>query len=79
MKLLLHSVVVASVALSLSACGNKGRLKTPAQIEAAEAKKARRKVTIGDEAIPAQQTSSPQEQVTEPKVPNPTTPPPGDN
>jgi len=33
-------LLLAAFALSLSACGYKGRLKSPAQIEAAETKKA---------------------------------------
>lgn len=41
MKLWLHVILVAAMACGMAACGNKGRLKSPTQIEAAEAKKAR--------------------------------------
>lgn len=42
MRYLLQLMVIVSVAAGLAACGTKGKLKTPTQIEAAQAKKARK-------------------------------------
>jgi predicted small lipoprotein YifL len=39
MRLLLHALVIAALSMSLTACGNKGKLKSPSQIEEHEAKK----------------------------------------
>ena len=42
MRTLLHMLLVAALACGLSACGNKGKLKSPTQIQFEAAKKARK-------------------------------------
>lgn len=41
MRKLIAAVLFATLALNVSACANKGKLKTPTQIQAEEDKKAR--------------------------------------
>ncbi len=43
MRQVLHALVIVSLLCGLSACGNKGKLKTPTQVQAMEAKKEHRK------------------------------------
>jgi predicted small lipoprotein YifL len=46
MRILMHGVVVLALVCGLSACGSKGKLKTPEQIQADAAKKERRKTKM---------------------------------
>lgn len=43
MRLWIQAMVIACMAFGLSACGTKGKLKSPAQIEIQEQKKAEKK------------------------------------
>ncbi len=47
---ILHIVLLGVIACNLAACGTKGRLKSPAQIEAEEAKKARKSAKKAEDA-----------------------------
>jgi predicted small lipoprotein YifL len=69
MKTLLHSILVLSLVLGLSACGNKGKLKSPAQIELGEAKKARKKARTQSE--PQDDTTQQDEPVPQETLPVP--------
>ena len=42
MKMLMHVMLIAALACGLTACGNKGKLKTPTQAKMEEAKKAKK-------------------------------------
>ena len=42
MRALLHGILIALFACSLTACGIKGKLKTPTQVQLEEQKKARK-------------------------------------
>lgn len=48
---LFYALMVVSLLSGLSACGNKGKLKSPAQVEAEEAKKAQKQKST---PVPAQ-------------------------
>ena len=65
-KTLLHCAIVATLVCGLSACGNKGRLKSPSQIETSEAKKKEKQgkakiplpgVEVSTEAQPAKEAA----------------------
>jgi len=57
-RIWLQLLVIASVACGFVACGNKGKLKSPTQIEEAEAKKEKKKgkeakeVPTGSQSMP---------------------------
>lgn len=62
MRIVLHAVIMISLALGVAACGNKGKLKTPSQIEAEEAKKAQKqKKAEQEKAVPPSQTPPPEQ------------------
>lgn len=42
MKYMMHVLLLVAVSVGVTACGHKGRLKAPAQIEAEQQKKARK-------------------------------------
>ncbi len=50
MKYLVHVMVFAALATGVSACGHKGKLKTPSQVELEEQKKARKEAKKEAEA-----------------------------
>ncbi len=52
MRIVLHLLLVGLLACGLAACGNKGKLKTPSQIEALEAKRARKQAEQIKEEMP---------------------------
>jgi predicted small lipoprotein YifL len=59
MRPLLSLLIVAMIACSLPACANRGRLKSPAQIEAAQAKQAKKDQKKKDEQEQDDDSSAP--------------------
>jgi predicted small lipoprotein YifL len=62
MRMFIQILLVLSLALPITACGNKGRLKSPTQIEEEAAKKAARdakeaKKKQAEEQTPAKETA----------------------
>ncbi len=66
MKITLHAFLVALLATPLSACGNKGTLKTPAQAERDAAKKARKAEDAREREAKHAAAEEPQPQPTAP-------------
>lgn len=61
MRFLLNLILIASLTCGLAACGNKGSLKTPAQIQAEEKKKALETAKKQAKEKAAQSQPAPQE------------------